>query len=193
MKIIVINGVGGVGKDEFVRQAKSELEHIYNFSMVDEVKRLARRIGWEGNKTEKDRKFLSDLKDALEDYNNLPFNSVLDSIRITLDGYAQMGMPTTDLIFFIHCREPKDIDKWVKDYGAQTLLIRREDEKIDWGNHADASVYDYDYHYVYVNDGDLGRLKKDAVRFIEFIRRLKWISGNEELKSWDEEILKGVK
>ena len=59
--IIIINGTGGSGKDTFV-EFVSKYSKVFNFSSVDKVKEVARVIGWSGTKSEKDRKFLSDLK-----------------------------------------------------------------------------------------------------------------------------------
>ena len=62
-QVFVINGSGGVGKDTFVRLVSVELNNILkrfhtvdNFSSVDKIKEIAREIGWDGQKTEKDRK-----------------------------------------------------------------------------------------------------------------------------------------
>lgn len=68
-QIFIINGSGGVGKDTFVKFISDELNDIMkkfhtvvNFSSVDKVKDITREIGWNGKKTEKDRKFLLILK-----------------------------------------------------------------------------------------------------------------------------------
>ena len=37
-------------------------KQVINYSSVDEIKRIAKDIGWTGSKTERDRKFLCDLK-----------------------------------------------------------------------------------------------------------------------------------
>ena len=66
MKIIVINGRGGVGKDEFIKWCREANNDIYSVSSVDYVKEIARLIGWNGEKDVKGRKFLSDLKDAFK-------------------------------------------------------------------------------------------------------------------------------
>ena len=60
-QIIVINGTGGCGKTTFV-ELTQKYGKVINFSSVDKVKEVAKLIGWDGKKTEKDRKFLSDLK-----------------------------------------------------------------------------------------------------------------------------------
>ena len=62
-QVFIINGSGGVGKDTFVELVSKVFNlSVMNFSSVDKVKEIARIIGWTGGKTEKDRKFLSDLK-----------------------------------------------------------------------------------------------------------------------------------
>ena len=60
-EIIIINGSGGVGKDTFIAMC-DKYTYTKNYSSVDEIKCVARQLGWNGGKTEKDRKFLSDLK-----------------------------------------------------------------------------------------------------------------------------------
>ena len=59
--VIVINGVGGVGKDTLCDIA-SKYYKVMNVSSVDPIKDAARILGWDGAKEPKDRKFLSDLK-----------------------------------------------------------------------------------------------------------------------------------
>ena len=59
--IIIINGCGGVGKDTFVNMC-AKYTSVVNYSSVKEIKEIAKYIGWDGSKEERDRKFLSDLK-----------------------------------------------------------------------------------------------------------------------------------
>ena len=62
-QIFIINGSGGVGKDSFVAlMAMNSKCSVGNYSSVTKVKKIAEIIGWNGSKSEKDRKFLSDLK-----------------------------------------------------------------------------------------------------------------------------------
>ena len=81
-QVFIINGSGGVGKDTFVELVSENfLLPVMNFSSVDKVKEVARIIGWAGGKSEKDRKFLSDLKLLCTDYNNMPFNSMQEKVE----------------------------------------------------------------------------------------------------------------
>jgi dephospho-CoA kinase len=151
MKLIVINGMAGVGKDQFVSYAKNSDAAVYNCSCVDRIKELALTIGWDGIKDEKGRRLLSDLKDTMERYNDLPFQSIIRDIEFITANEAY----TDDIIIFIHAREPKDIQRWKDEHNAKSLLIRRAAAETEHDNHADQNVFDYDYDYVYSNDGDL--------------------------------------
>ena len=87
-QIFIINGSGGSGKDTFVSLVRECMEEglnqnnlVDNFSSVDKVKEIAKIIGWDGKKTEKDRKFLSDLKLLCTEYNNMPFKSMQEKVE----------------------------------------------------------------------------------------------------------------
>lgn len=174
MKIVVINGTGGAGKDTFVAMCKDVLgaDRILNISTVDFVKEVAEFCGWDGTKTPKNRKFLSDLKDLLTEWDNIPFNKVVDDIdawayeRIADGEYEQS-------LVFVHCREPKEIDKFVEHYNIDdnnmvtTLLIRRAAaENVQQINHADNDVLNYSYDYTIYNDSILSWLRNEARVFL---------------------------
>ena len=103
-QIVIINGTGGCGKDTFVSFV-SKYKRVYNFSSIDKVKEIAKLIGWDGGKTDKDRKFLSDLKKLTTEYNDMAFNSIKDAINIFKN--------SDDEIMFIHIREPEEIKRAV--------------------------------------------------------------------------------
>ena len=72
-----------------------------------------------------------------------------------------------DVLCFVHCREPWEIQKFVDILGAKTLLIRRpEIEDSVQSNHADSEVFNYNYDFEINNDGTLWDLEKKAVNFI---------------------------
>lgn len=138
-------------------------------STIDFVKRVATQVGWNGLKEPKDRKFLSDLKDLLTEYNDAPFTIVEEQIRQTYFHFTkEMGVPEDKIVFFIHCREPKEIQKFVDRLGAETLIIRREEvEKLPQSNHADEEVLNYDYTYEINNNAGIDELEKEAIKFID--------------------------
>ena len=100
-KVIIINGTGGCGKDTFVSLV-SKYAKVYNFSSIDAVKELATIIGWDGTKSEKDRKFLSDLKRLTTEYNDFSFNSIKNAYEKFINSDNE--------IMFIHIREPEEIN-----------------------------------------------------------------------------------
>lgn len=181
MKIIVINGQGGVGKDTFVGYCGYEDEGVYNYSMISGVKRIAESFGWCGGKAKEDRKFLSDLKDLAAEYSDFPFQDTLRRMKADEHYYNKSRMLSNnnapERICFVHSREPRDIERWKTLYGAKTLLIRREQVEGTYGNHADDNVFDIDYDYVFWNNGDLYQLKDQAEKFIAQIREEEWESN----------------
>lgn len=176
MKIIVINGQGGVGKDTFVSYCQDISSYVFNYSMVDGIKRCARLLDWTGKKDERDRKFLSDLKDLASNYNDYPFKDALNNIRYEVQRCRRNYVLENQIICFVHAREPEDIYRWVHDYQAKTLLIRRKEVEGTYGNHADDSVFDINYDYIIYNNHDLSWLKQEAELFMYTINKQNWES-----------------
>ena len=156
-EIIVINGTGGSGKDTFVSFA-SKYAKVFNFSSIDKVKEVARIIGWNGAKTEKDRKFLSDLKSLTTKYNDMAFNSVKEAV----DNFKV----SNDEIMFIHIREPEEIQRAVLAFNAKTLLVKRDGLENITSNYSDASVENYNYDFIIKND-TLENLEEQARNLIK--------------------------
>lgn len=157
-QIFIINGSGGSGKDTFVALV-SKFIPTMNFSSVDKVKEVARMIGWTGEKTERDRKFLSDLKLLCTDYNEMPMNSMAEKVEKFLksDYYE---------FLFLHIREPKEIDKAKEAFNAKTILVKRDSVLHITSNMADANVYNYDYDIVIDNSGSLDELDSKALALV---------------------------
>ena len=179
-QVFIINGSGGVGKDTFVEFVemiptfefigKNENSTVWfknleirNYSSVSKVKEIAKIIGWNGEKTERDRKFLSDLKLLTTEYNNMPLND--------MKKYTRSFMNSADInrILFLHIREPEEIAKAVnefKEYNVKTILVRRDSIKHITSNMADENVYNYNYDIVINNDSTLEELRKKAECFL---------------------------
>ena len=168
MKIIVINGAPCSGKDTFVSLCQKHLLWCGNFSTVDFVKEIARKCGWNGTKTPENRKFLSDLKDLLTEWEDVPYKKVERAIDLYEEEALSYDFSSNDVLCFIHCREPKEIQKFVDKMNAKTLLIRRPSvENVHQSNHADEQVLDYCYDYIITNDGTIDELEAKAIAFLK--------------------------
>lgn len=184
MKIVIINGQGGCGKDTFVEYCESVAKgYVFSVSMVDGIKKIAESLGWTGGKTLKDRKFLSDLKDLSAKYNDFPFINVEKEIGERLDFIKNVtNIPINKVVCFVHAREPEDIQRWIEEHNAITLLIRREEIEGNYGNHADDGVFDIDYDYVIYNESTLEYLKGLAENFMEILLEEKEPWGSNYVK-----------
>lgn len=161
MKIaFIINGQGGVGKDSFV-ESISCFWKVKNISSITPIKEIMKTLGWQGTKTDKDRKFMSDLKQLITDYNDYP-------TQYCFLEYKKFLKDDNDLMF-IHIREPNEIKKLVDMSNGEikTLLIRRKEIEHVYGNKSDDQVLDFDYDYCYNNCTDLKSLPLSAKQFIE--------------------------
>ena len=49
-RYVIINGAGGVGKDEFVKKCGIFNENVVNMSTIEFVKKVALSCGWDGKK-----------------------------------------------------------------------------------------------------------------------------------------------
>lgn len=159
--IIVINGKGGCGKDTLINMF-GKFYSITNVNSSQPYKDIAKEYGYdESNKTDKWRKFISDIKRVFEE-------SDIDlSLYYTIDNLKEFLHDKCTNIMFVHIREPKNIDKFINEANRlfnvlgythmmrpyiSTLLIKRSDtdEKI-YNNSSDDDVENYKYDFVYDN------------------------------------------
>lgn len=167
IKIFIMNGKGSSGKttveNMIVEIAQAHDKKIEILSTIDYVKDVAKGFGWNGSKDPKDRKMLSDLKDLLTEWNDLPYKIVCDKIKKL--------MCTDVAAVFVDCREPTEIKRFVEEYDALSVLIKRSSISMVYGNHADDNVDDYEYECVIDNSRGLMELLGEANIFYEcFIR-----------------------
>lgn len=165
-RILIINGRPRSGKDTFY-QILSSMRPAMKTSSVTKVKSIARICGWDGkSKTEKDRKFLSDLKTLLTNYNDLPYRDLIETIRLF------QHAPYKYLL--IDIREQADIERFQMEFGAYSVLIRNDRVPMVTTNAADANVENIVYDYTVENNGTLQDFRKNIETF------LKEIENNEK-------------
>lgn len=82
----------------------------------------------------------------------------------------QYNLNHNKFVIFVHCREPEEIARFVKDYDATTILICRPGtDNNEQSNHADNEVLNYSYDFHIFNDSTLDNLKETAIFFLEKI------------------------
>lgn len=172
MKVYIINGVPMSGKSQFcdfcIEYLNKRGAYGTSISTVSLIKAIASTVGWDGIKSPEDRKFLSDLKKLLTDWNDVPYKSTADAIMQDYTKLRNFGVSEDKILFFVHCREPEEIEKFVERLGAKTILVRREEvEELQQSNDSDEFVFNYEYDYTIENSGNLDDLYNKAMKFID--------------------------
>ena len=174
IQIIIINGLGGVGKSTFVSYCSEFCKinypnyRVVELSTVDYVKNVASACGWNGSKTNKDRVFLSDLKKAFTKWNNSPITYVFNKIKIYKEEEQEK-----DFIFFVNSREPEDIDKICKTavkkgYLILKLLVAKDNFESNEVEELIEGINFVKYDKTIYNNGDLLELQKTAQSFMKW-------------------------
>ena len=171
MKVVIVNGAASTGKTNFAGFFKKHYKYkCINWSTIDKIKKLSKRhFNWDGKKTDEARKFLSEIKRIWGEYNNGPFNDIVKKIS---DHYSKLDKKDKkNFIYFIDCREPYEIQKFVDKYKKNciTILLKREDREVP-DNLADKNVANFNYDYIIDNNGIKKDLEKEAIKFIEKIK-----------------------
>lgn len=164
---IIVGGFPRSGKSTFVSYCQEIIGEQYtlDISTVDFVKWLAALSGWDGTKTPKNRKFLSDLKRLLIEWDDVPYKETIkaaQNARADLDMYGI----TRTLYVFVQCREPEEIQKFVDRVGARTVFVSRKDHEKPT-NESDIATRRYNYETTIFNDGDLDQLALCAQAYIK--------------------------
>lgn len=158
----ILNGNQGSGKDTFKKALKG-YANVLSVSTVDTPKMIAGSLGWNGEKTDKDRDMLSELKDWWSKY----FDGSYNYVKACLNHFLEDGNYD---ILTVDSREPEEIERLVEDFGFETILVERDSASHTASNHADSNVHEYkNYDYVIYNNGTLEDLDVLAKSFVENI------------------------
>ena len=160
-KTYIVNGRPESGKTTFELFCKEILEDrnykVGIISTIDPIKKIALTLGWNGVKDAKGRKFLSDLKDALEDYCDFSYNYVKDIVESS----------EYDVIF-VDSREPPQVKRFCDTLRAQSIIVKRQClNNTEYSNHADIEVENYIYDIVIYNSTSLDELKTQAAMLVK--------------------------
>lgn len=189
--LIIINGIGGSGKSEFIKQCKlvapyfAQKIEVRECSTVDYVKKIAVLCGWESTKNSEDRIFLSDLKQALEKWHDIPYQRTIDGI---ISSWTAMEESECEYgVVFLNSREPKDIERFIDAaplYDAISVKVYISNNKIKVNevptliDGIKNSVNNCDYHIE--NNGTLFQLFISAAYFMQDLLGMEL--KNEELE-----------
>lgn len=170
MRVYIVNGPPQNGKDTFIDLIKENMKEGYceKISVVDFVKKVATECGWKGEKGKEDRQFLSDLKRALEKWNDIPFKQVASFYTSFNHTFKYYDMPSDQAALFIIAREPKDIERLSEFFNAKTIYIERKEISFkDFYCDVDEGTELYKYDITIHNEGTLEDLVELALDFIK--------------------------
>ena len=164
VKVVIVNGMPESGKTTMQKICRDTLKLIHwecaIESSVDWVKDIAKYAGWNGVKDDKARRFLSELKSALTNWDDAVLRHLIDVV----DSYHYTGR---DFVIFIDIREPYEIEKAKEAFNASTLIVRRPQVECNtYNNSSDMAVFDYKYDYIIWNDRDIEHLTAECVSFL---------------------------
>lgn len=157
--IFITNGMARCGKDTFA-VFLNDIISTYKYSSIDKVKEIAELCGWNGvSKTEKDRKFLSDLKLLTTEYSDMPFKAIEQKVN-------EFKIDDKFCVMLIDIREPEEIEKAKNSFKAKTILIKNDRVKNISSNFGDANVFNYDYDFEIENNGTLEEFQNKIYDFV---------------------------
>lgn len=156
--VLIVNGKPRAGKDTFAILL-NKLQKVYKYSIIDKVKTIALDCGWKGGKTEKDRKFLADLKQLTTIYSDMSYNDVAEKVE------AFYNDDIKEKIMIIDMREPDDIIRAVCEFNAISIFIKNDNVPEITSNEADANVEDCWYDYYITNNGTIEEFEKIVKAF----------------------------
>ena len=180
--VIIVNGKPQSGKtmfEHYCRQYLDDIEYAqcHIISSIDPIKAIYRKLGWDGEKTDKARKDLSTLKKMWIDNCNGPIKYIVDMI-LKLD-------KDEDHVIFVDIREESEIITLsetldalqILDIKCSKILIERPDNNgIEYGNKSDDMVGNNKSLYTagVDNSGTLDDLRIAAHEFINDLFNIKY-------------------
>ena len=160
--VFIVNGKPRAGKDTFAMILNRYMD-VYKYSAVTKVKEIATLCGWDGQKEERDRKFLHELKMLTSEYSDMSYQDVVNEIEKYRNGEIEAD------VFVVDVREPEEIERLAKEVGAITVFIENNNVPSIMSNAADANVENYEYDFVIRNNGTMKEFEYEIKIFMEFL------------------------
>jgi tRNA uridine 5-carbamoylmethylation protein Kti12 len=167
VKVVIVNGMPESGKTTFQYRCIDKLKKLgYNaviISSIDWVKEIALSCGWNGVKNDKNRKFLSDLKKLLTDWDDAVLKHLINDINY-------YHYQTDNTVIFIDIREPDEIKRAEKLFNASSVIVRRPQVECNhYNNSSDMNVFNHSYDYTLQNDKGIDELDSEIDNFIRYM------------------------
>lgn len=160
--VFVVNGTATSGKSTFETMVMEKaFGECQIFSIVDKAKKIAKQFGWNGEKDNKARKMLADLKDLMDEYNDSCYEDVVDKIQWAWH-FGQVK------IVFVDMRSKEDIEKLKNQFPNDVKVIKMIRDVVPlttFGNHADDNTDEVEGDITIYNNGTLEDLEKLAEKF----------------------------
>ena len=167
--VLITNGSGGCGKDTMA-EIMGKYVDIKKISSIDVFKQMLLDytkdyIAIHG-KDEKYRKLLSSVKSAFVEFNELPYNTILNQIVEFTQSEGQ--------VLLIDIREPDEIEKIVEtvtqtieNISIKTILVINNNVPVIESVNSDNAVFDYaPYDYVVDNSQTLRVLELSVITLL---------------------------
>ena len=98
-------------------------------------------------------------------YDNIPNKKVKDFV----DEKSKDSI--YDNLFFVHVREPKDIELLKNMFDVcTTVFVERENDNV-YNNHADTNIYDCEYEYIIENNDILDEFNKGCITLSDVLKK----------------------
>ena len=164
MLIIMIAGKAGSGKDEVANIICKHSNKAKRFAFADNLKSMARSLGWDGNKDERGRLFLQQLGKVGRNYNPDVWAKFVEwQIRDEL-------LDTHNNLFVISdFRFPNEyavLHKRWKDIITIKLTGRASDLGSNANDISEHSLESFKFDYVIDNSGTLQELEDDVLNIL---------------------------
>lgn len=182
IKLIVINGSGGHGKDTLIKMIEVMSDNtnnimVVNYSTVDPIRNWLKYVWGLTDKTNEWRCLMSDINDTLNKYGELPIKETINCIKNFTQKAHISICPGFQLLLFIHCREPDRIQKILDecrcftDYQGSVFVIRPDEEAPDCPKDKFINITKMKYDHNIIASS-LEELKVEADKFYRLLLTL---------------------
>lgn len=150
MRVILLIGKAGVGKDESYKYIKELYPTAERYAFADRLKIFAYEMGWDGRKDERGRKLLQGIGQTVRAY-----KEGFWALKVTKA--IEHDMP--EIAVITDCRFPNEIHI-IKDYFRDVTTIRIIRDVSEMSDISEHALDDYTPDFEIMNNGTIDDLKR---------------------------------